>query len=160
MWRQTSGWVTCAKLSKRNTDPGVFHTFSRRFSKQNYTKYISDVVSKILEKKATIIRCFVWICDLPEIGCPVVKDEIFIANFFHVSPNRFWRIFSMLLNSHPTIKRRWKKFYRISLMLNHNLTGLYDWLIIWHQNIINQFTVAHPETFPRPIILVKYYSVI
>ena len=38
------------------------------------------------------------------------KLKIFIANFSHVSPNRFWRIFSMLLKSHPTIKGRWKKF--------------------------------------------------
>ena len=43
---------------------------------QNYPKYISDVVSKILEeKKNTIIRCFVWIRDIPEIGSPVVKVE-------------------------------------------------------------------------------------
>ena len=46
-----SGWVICAKPSRRNTDPGVPHTFSRRFLKQNYLKYISDVVSKILEEK-------------------------------------------------------------------------------------------------------------
>ena len=50
--------------------------------------------------------------------------KIFIANFSHVSPNRFWRIFSMLLNSHSTIKRRWKNSVAISLILNHNLTGL------------------------------------
>ena len=31
------------------------------------------------------------------------KLKIFIANFSHLSPNQFWRIFSMLLNSHPTI---------------------------------------------------------
>ena len=49
--RQTSGWVTCAKPSRRNTNPSVSHAFSRRFSKQNHSKYISDVVSKILEKK-------------------------------------------------------------------------------------------------------------
>ena len=75
MWRQTSGWVTCAKPWRWNTDPGVPHTFSRRFLKQIYPKYISDVVSKIIEETTTIIRCFVWICDLPEIGCPVVKVE-------------------------------------------------------------------------------------
>ena len=51
MLKQTSGWVTCAKPSRRNTDPVVSHTFSRRFLKQNYPKYISYVVSKILEKK-------------------------------------------------------------------------------------------------------------
>ena len=31
MWTQTSGWVICAKPSRRNTEPGVSHTFSRRF---------------------------------------------------------------------------------------------------------------------------------
>ena len=35
---------------------------------------------------------------ISEIGFPLVKDaKIFIANFSHVSLNRFWRIFSMLL---------------------------------------------------------------
>ena len=51
IWRQTSGWVTCAKPSRQYTDPGVSYTFSRRFLNQNYPKYISDVVSKILEEK-------------------------------------------------------------------------------------------------------------
>ena len=48
-----SGWVTSAKLSRRNTDPGVSRTFSWIFFKQNYPKYISDIVSKILKKKKT-----------------------------------------------------------------------------------------------------------
>ena len=51
IWRQTSGWVTCAKPSRQYTDPAVSYTFSRRFLNQNYPKYISDVVSKILEGK-------------------------------------------------------------------------------------------------------------
>ena len=51
MRRQTSGWATCAKPSRRNTDPGVSNTKGVRFLKQNYPKYISDVASKILEKK-------------------------------------------------------------------------------------------------------------
>ena len=34
-------------------DPGFSHTFSRPFLKQNYPKYISDIVSKILEKIKT-----------------------------------------------------------------------------------------------------------
>ena len=38
------------------------------------------------------------------------KLKILISNYSHLSPNRFWRIFSMLLNSHPTIKWRWKWF--------------------------------------------------
>ena len=45
-----------------------------------------------------------------KLGVLCWKLKIFIANFSHVSPSRFWRIFSMLLNSHPTIKWRWKKF--------------------------------------------------
>ena len=54
------------------------------------------------------------------------KLKIFIANFCQVSPNRFWRIFSMLLKSHPAIEWRWKKkSVAITLMLNHNLTGLF-----------------------------------
>ena len=137
MWRQTSGWVTCAKPSRRNTDPRVSHTFCRRFLKQNYPKNISDVPSKILEKKEhnyqtnlvprveenpgneVVIRLeFVIFLKL---GFLWWKLKIFIANFSHVSPNRFWRIFSMLLHSHLTIKRR---SVAISLMLNHNLTGL------------------------------------
>ena len=78
MWRQTSGWVTCAKPSRRNNQTlnRVFLThLVGVFLKQNYPKYISDVVSKILEEIKTIIRCFVWICDLPEIEFPVVKAE-------------------------------------------------------------------------------------
>ena len=44
---------------------------------------MSDVLSKIHEKKQnTIIRCFVWICDLPEIGFPVVKMENLYCQFF------------------------------------------------------------------------------
>ena len=146
MWRQTSGWVTCAKPSRRNTDPGVSHTFSRRFSKQNYPKQISDVVSKILEKKNTIIRCFVWICDLPEIGFPVVKVENLYCQFFSFSPNRFWRIFSMLLNSHPTIKRRWKK---ILLQLVWCETTI--WLDYYGKGLIYYRPSSGPELYREKI---------
>ena len=38
------------------------------------------------------------------------KLKISISNFSYLSPNEFWRIFRMLLNSQPTIKWRWKKF--------------------------------------------------
>ena len=65
---------------------------------------------KFLRKKNTIIRCFVWICDLPEIGCPVVKVENLYFQFFWCFTEPILAIFSMLLNSHPTIKCRWKKF--------------------------------------------------
>ena len=52
------------------------------FLNQNYPKYTSDVVSKILEKKNTNIRCFVWIWDLPEIAFPVVKVKNLYYQFF------------------------------------------------------------------------------
>ena len=62
--RQTRAWVTCAKPSRQNKNPGVSYTFIRSLLRQHYPKYISDVVSKILKKKNTIIRSFVWIWDL------------------------------------------------------------------------------------------------
>ena len=37
------------------------------------------------------------------------KLEIFIGNIFHVAPNGFWQISSILLRSHPKIKWHWKK---------------------------------------------------
>ena len=51
MRRQTCGCVTCAKLSRQNTDPSFSDTFTRYFLKQNYPKDISDVVYKFLIKK-------------------------------------------------------------------------------------------------------------
>ena len=75
------------------------------FLKQNYPKYISDVLLKILEKKRTqlsdVLSQFAIFLKL---GFLCFKLKIFIANFYHISPNRFWRIFSMLFNSHPIIK--------------------------------------------------------
>ena len=94
-------------LPRRNTDPGVSHTFSRHFSKQSYPKCISDVVSKILEKKKTqlsdVLPEFVIFLKL---GFLWLKLKIFSPIFLNFSPNRYWRIFSMLLNSHPTVKWR------------------------------------------------------
>ena len=77
MWRQAGGWVTCAKPSRRNTDPGVSNTLSPRFLKQNYLKYISNVGEKTQLSDASV-----WICDLPEIGFPVVKVENLYCQFF------------------------------------------------------------------------------
>ena len=74
---------------------------------QNYPKYISDVVSKIPEEKKTqlldVLSEFVIFLKL---GILWRKLKIFISNFPYLSPNRFWRIFGMLLNSHLTIKWR------------------------------------------------------
>ena len=39
-----------------------------------------------------------------------MEVENLYCQFFSYSPNRFWRILSMLFNSHPIIKWRWKKF--------------------------------------------------
>ena len=54
MCRQTSGWVTCAKPSRLNTDPGVSNTLSPRFLKQNYLKYISNVGEKTQLSDASV----------------------------------------------------------------------------------------------------------
>ena len=75
------------------------------------------------------------------------KLKIFIANFSHVSPNRFWRIFSMLLNSHPMIKMALKKIL---------LQFVWCWTTIWldytncwhlcHSNLFRSsysFTITH-----------------
>ena len=112
IWRQTSGWVTCAKPSRQYTDPGVSYTFSRRFLNQNYPKYISDVVSKILVEKikSNYQMFYLNLWSSRNWVSWWWKLKIFIANFSHVSPNWFWRIFSMLFQSHPTIEWRWKKF--------------------------------------------------
>ena len=62
------------------------------FLKQNYPKYNSDVVSKILEKKKIQISDV-----LSEFGISLKlrflwwKLKIFITNFSHVSLKRFWR---------------------------------------------------------------------
>ena len=84
-WRQTSGCVTCAKPSRRNTDPGVPHIFSRRSLKTKLPKIHQRCCIENSCGKNTIIRCFFWIRDLPEIASPVVKVKIFISNFliFH-----------------------------------------------------------------------------
>ena len=59
MWRQTGSWVTYPKPLRKKHWPRFSHTFSLRFLKQNYQKYIiSDVLSKILEKKSQIYRMF------------------------------------------------------------------------------------------------------
>ena len=79
---------------------------SRRFLNQNYPKYTSNVVSKILEKIKHNYQMF----------CQNLRSSWNWASCgessksLYVSPNQFWRIFSMLLNSHSTIKWRWKKF--------------------------------------------------
>ena len=75
MWRQTSDWVTCAKPSKRNTDSDVSHTFSWRFLNKTTQNALAMLYREFLKKKNIIIRFFVWICDFPEIGCPVMKVE-------------------------------------------------------------------------------------
>ena len=124
MWRQTCGWVTCAKPSRQNTHPGVSHTFSRRFLNQNHPKYISDVVSKILEEK--IIK--------------KQKTEKQWSSWNWVSCGESWKsllpIFPMfyrtdfgrfLVCCYKAIQQLngvEKDSVAISLMLNHNLTGL------------------------------------
>ena len=79
---------------------------------------------RFLRKKRNYQIFFSEFVILLKLGFLWWKLKIFIANFFHVWPNRFWRIFSILLSTLPTIKGRWKNYVAITLMLNHNLTGL------------------------------------
>ena len=66
-------------------------------------------MAKILKKKTQFSDLLSEFVILLKLGFLWRKLKIFMANFFHVSLNRFWRIFSMLLSSLPTIKGRWKK---------------------------------------------------
>ena len=58
----------------------------------------------------------------------MVKVENLYCQFFYVAPNRFWRIFSMLLKKSKKAIQQLngleKNSVAITLMLNHNLTGL------------------------------------
>ena len=125
MWRQTSGWVTCAKPSRQNTDPGVSHTFSRRFLNQNYRKYISDVVSKVIEDKKSSYQMFyfnVW-SSWNWMSCGESwKSLLPIFLMFH------WTDFGgFLLCCDKAIQQLngvEKDSVAISLILNHNLTRL------------------------------------
>ena len=67
-------------------------------------------MAKILKKKTQLSDLLSQFVILLKFGFLWWKLKIFIANFFHVSPNTFWRIFSMFLSSLPTIKGRWKIF--------------------------------------------------
>ena len=122
-----SGWVTSAKPSRRNTDPGVSRTFSWIFFLNKTTQNtLVTLYRKFLRKKKHSYQMFclnLW-SSWNWVSCSESWKIIFIPNFSHVSPNRFWQIFSMFLNSHPTTKWHWKKNYAaISLMLNQ----LFDW---------------------------------
>ena len=67
----------------------VFLThFSQRFLKQNYPKNISDVPSKILEKKEHNYQIFLSeFVIFPKLGVLWRELKFFIANFSHLSPN-------------------------------------------------------------------------
>ena len=52
----------------------------------------------------------------------MIVENLCCQFFFHVRPNGFWRIFSMLLGSR--LNGVEKHSVAISLMLRHNLTGL------------------------------------
>ena len=124
MWRQTSGWVTCAKPSRQNTDPGVSHTFSQRFLNQNYPKYISDVVSKILEEKKNYQMFYLNLWS-PEIGFPVVKVENHLLPIFLVFHRTdFGGFLVCCYKAIQQLNGVEKNSVAISLMLNHNLTEL------------------------------------
>ena len=128
MWRQTSGWVTCAKPSRRNTDPRVSHTFSRRFLKQNYPEYIIDVLSKILEKKEHNYQMFclnLW-SSWNWVSCGESwKSLLPIFLMFHRTD--FGGFLVCCYKAIQQLNGVEKNYVAISLMLSHNLTGLLVW---------------------------------
>ena len=89
----------CRAVKKKHL-PWCFSPLSQRFLNQNYPKYISDVVSKILERKKSNYQMFClnlgsswnWV------SCGESRKSL-MSIFLHVSPNRFWRTFTMLLRA-------------------------------------------------------------
>ena len=98
------------KAIKTKHWPRCFTQLVGVFLKKNAQNTSTTLYRKFFEKKSTLIRCFAPLLNFLKLGVLWWKLKIFIANFSHVSQNRFWPIFSMLLNSHPTIKWRWKNF--------------------------------------------------
>ena len=142
MWRQTSGWVTCAKPSRQNTDPGVSHTFSRRFLNQNYPKYISDVVSKILEEKNNYQMFYLnlW-SSWNWVSCGESwKSLLPIFLMFHRTD--FGGFLVCCYKAIQQLNGVENYSVAISLMLNHNLTGLN----FWFSYLLACFSVIIPRS--------------
>ena len=82
MWRKTSGWVIC----ENPQDETLTHVFLTHLVGVFYNKTTQNALAmfygKFLKKKNRIIRCFVWICGLPEIRILVVKVENLYCQFF------------------------------------------------------------------------------
>ena len=76
-------------------------------------------------RKKTIIKCFIWICDLPKIGFPVVKVENFYCqNFLMFHRTDFGGFLVCRYKAIQQLNGVEKNSVAISLMLNHNLTEL------------------------------------
>ena len=124
MWRQTSAWVTCAKTSRQNTDPDVSHTFSRRFLNQNYPKYTSDIVSKILEEKNNYQMFYLnlW-SSWTWVSCGESWKSL-LPIFLMFRQTDFGGFLVCCYKAIQQLNGVEKNSVAISLMLNHNLTGL------------------------------------
>ena len=123
----TDEWLgSQCKAVKRNTDPGVSHTFSWRFLKQSYPKYISDVVSKILEKKKNHnyqMFCVNLWSSWNWVSCGESwKSLLPIFLMFHRTD--FGGFLVCCYKAIQQLNGVEKNSVAISLMLNHNLTGL------------------------------------
>ena len=110
MRRQTSGWVTCAKRSRRNTDPGVSHTFSRcienSWRKKNYQMFYLNLWST-----------WNWVfCG------ESWKSLLPIFLMFHRTD--FGGFLVCCYKAIQQLNGVEKNYVAIRLMLNHNLTGL------------------------------------
>ena len=110
MRRQTSGWVTCAKRSRRNTDSGVSHTFSRcienSWRKKNYQMFYLNLWST-----------WNWVfCG------ESWKSLLPIFLMFHRTD--FGGFLVCCYKAIQQLNGVEKNYVAIRLMLNHNLTGL------------------------------------
>ena len=124
MWKQTSAWVTCAKTSRQNTDPDVSHTFSWRFLNQNYPRYISDIVSKILEEKNNYQMFYLnlW-SSWNWVSCGESRKSL-LPIFLMFLRTDFGGFLVYVVTKPSNNEMALKNSVAISLMLNHNLTGL------------------------------------
>ena len=124
MWRQKwLGNLCKVKPSRRNTDPRVYHRFSRRFLRQNYPKYISDILSKILEKKEQIFCLNLW-SSWNRVSCGGSWKSL-LPIFLIFYRNDFGGfVVCWLFNSIQQLNGVEKNSLADTLILNHNLTGL------------------------------------
>ena len=160
-WRQTSGWVTCAKPSRRNTDPGVSNTFSRRFKTKTTQNTLAMLYWKFLGKKKNNAQMFylnLW-SSWNWVSCGESwKSLLTIFLMFHRTD--FGGFLVCCYKAIQQVNGVEKNSVAISLMLNHNLTRLlcfqlYEYnvnvlLIIHNSNVLKEQNLRVRSIDPIP----------